>query len=180
MLTKHLKSKQIEESRKLLDENRLVFFADFSGTPVEDFRQLRKTMRGLGAKVRVIKKKLLRVAFEKKGVDFNPEQFESQAVAIFSSKDIPEIASPIYKFSKEKEKKGFKILGAYDLLEKNFLDAETVKRIGQLPSREVLLGQLVGMLAAPIKMFLYVLDQKSKQMVEVINQRPTTNNQQLS
>ncbi len=162
MLTKQQKSKQIEESQKLLDENRLVFFTDFSGTPVEDLRQLRKIMKELGAKVKVIKKKLLRVAFEKKGVDFNPEQFESQVAAIFASKDISEIAPPIYKFSKGKEKKGFKILGAYDLMERNFFDAETAKRIGQLPSREVLLGQLVGMLASPIRMFLYVLNEKSK------------------
>jgi large subunit ribosomal protein L10 len=162
MLTKQQKSKQIEESQKLLDENRLVFFADFSGTSVEDLKQLRKIMRELGAKVKVIKKKLLRAAFEKKGADFNPEQFESQAAAIFAPKDISEIAPPIYKFSKEKEKKGFKILGAYDLSEKNFLDAETVKRIGRLPSREVLLAQLVGMLSMPIKMFMYVLNEKGR------------------
>ena len=41
-----------------------------------------------------------------------------------------------------------------------------VKQIGQLPSREILLGRVVGMLVSPIRMFLYVLDQKSKQTVE--------------
>lgn len=45
---------------------------------------------------------------------------------------------------------------------KNFLDAERVKFIGQLPSREILLGQLVGMLVAPIKMFMYVLNEKGR------------------
>ena len=48
----------------------------------------------------------------------------------------------------------------------NFFDAETVEKIGQLPSREILLAQLVGMLSAPMRIFLYVLDQKSKQTVE--------------
>ena len=38
--------------------------------------------------------------------------------------------------------------------------------IGKLPSREVLLAQVAGMLAAPIKMFLYVLNEKAK-MVEI-------------
>jgi ribosomal protein L10 len=63
------------------------------------------------------------------------------------------------------EKKGFKILGAYDLSDKNFIDAETVIKIGKLPTREILLGQLVGVLSAPIRMFMYVLNEKSK-MVE--------------
>jgi ribosomal protein L10 len=42
------------------------------------------------------------------------------------------------------------------------LSAEEVLFVGQLPPREILLAQLLGMIAAPIKSFLYVLDQKSK------------------
>ena len=43
------------------------------------------------------------------------------------------------------------------------IDAAQVVFIGNLPPREVLLAQLLGMIAAPIRSFLYVLDQKSKQ-----------------
>ena len=129
-------------------------------------KNLRQTLKDLGAKTKVVKKKLLRVALEKKGIDFNPEQFDLQLATIFSSNEISDIASPIYKFFKEQEKKGFKILGSYSLSEKMFSDAEMVKKIGQLPPREILLAQLVGMLSAPIKMFMYVLSEKSKQTVE--------------
>lgn len=168
MLTKEQKSKYIEEGKKLLQGNKTVVFADFTGLTVGETTQLRRILKDLGGKMKVIKKKLMRIAFEKSGVDFNPEQFESQAAMIFAPSDISEVAGPVYKFGKDKdkEKRGFKILGAYDLSAKNFFDAETVKKIGQLPSREILLGQLVGMLAAPIKMFMYVLNEKSKQTVE--------------
>jgi len=44
-----------------------------------------------------------------------------------------------------------------------------VKRIGQLPSREVLLGQLAAMLTVPIKKFMFVLNEKAKQTVEIKN-----------
>lgn len=164
MLTKEQKSKYIEEGKKLLQENKTVVFADFTGLTVGETTQLRRILKDLGGKMKVIKKKLMRIAFERKGIDFNPEQFESQAAMIFSPADISELAGPVYKFGKDKEKRGFKLLGAYDLSVKNFFDAETVKRIGQLPSREILLGQLVGMLAAPIKMFMYVLNEKSKKV----------------
>lgn len=162
MLTKQQKIKLVEEAEKIIDQNKNLVFIDFSGTKVEDLRKLKRILREFGVQLKVIKKKLLRIAFQNKKIDFNPEQFESQVGVISTVKDISEIAGPIYKFFKEIEKKGFKILGAYDLLEKNFSDAEIVKKIGQLPPREILLAQLVGMLSAPIRMFMHVLDQKSK------------------
>ncbi|MBI5306365.1 50S ribosomal protein L10 [Candidatus Wolfebacteria bacterium] len=165
MLTKAQKLEKIEESKKLIKNSQSLVFIDFSGTAVEDIKKLRQVLRGIGAKMKVIKKKLLRVALKDSGIDFNPEQFDLQLGTIFSDKDISEIAGPVYKFSKGLKKVDFKILGSYNLLAKNFLDAENVKKIGQLPSREILLGKLVGMLAAPIRMFLYVLSEKSK-MVE--------------
>ena len=145
-----------------MENNKSLIFVDFTGIGVEDMKFLRRALKVVEAKMKVIKKKLLRIAFEKKKIDFNPEQFDSQLGVVFSEKEISDVAGPVYKFFKSVEKKGFKILGAYNLSEKNFFDAETTVKIGQLPSREVLLGQFVGMLAMPIKMFLYVLSEKSK------------------
>jgi large subunit ribosomal protein L10 len=162
MLTRKQKTERVEIGKKILEESRNLVFIDFTGAKVGDLRILKKTLSDLGAKLKVIKKKLMRIVFEEQGIDFNPEQFESQVGIIFSDKELPDIASPVYKFAKEKEKQGFKILGAYDLSEKNFLDPEFVKMLGQLPSREILLGQLVGVIAAPIRMLMYVLNEKSK------------------
>lgn len=161
MLTKQQKIEQVEQGQKLFKESQILVFTDFTGTGVEDIKNLRKTLRQLGARFKVIKKKLMRIIFEKLGIDFNPEQFDSQVGTIFSQKDILEIAGPVYKFSREKEKNGFKILGAYDLTDKKFIDPETVIKIGQLPTREILLSQLVGVLSAPLKMLAYVLSEKA-------------------
>ena len=165
MLTKSQKLQQMEESKDMLKQSRILAFVDFSGTTVEDIKKLRRLLSSVGAKLKVFKKKLLRIALKDSGFDFDPEQFDLQVGTVSSQGDISEIAGLIYKFSKEIKNKKFKILGAYDLAEKNLFDAAMVTRIGQLPPREVLLGQLVGMLVAPMRMFLYVLNEKSK-MVE--------------
>lgn len=162
MLTKQQKAEQIKEARQSIKESKLLLFTDFTGTSVEEIKSLRRSLRELEAKYKVVKKRLLRVALTESGVDFNPEQFDSQIGTIFASRDISEIASPVYKFAKGVEAKGFKILGAYDLENKAFIEGAMVKMIGQLPPREILLAQFVGMLAMPIKMFMYVLEQKSK------------------
>lgn len=163
MKTREQKKQIIDETEKLIADSKNIFFVDFTGISDTDMKILKKSLREMGAKIKIIKKRLLRVSLEKKGVDFNPEQFEAQVATIFYSNELSDVASPVYKFFKENEKKGFKILGAYDLSGKSFMDESFAKMLGQLPSREVLLGQFVGMLAAPIRMFLYVLDQKSKQ-----------------
>lgn len=166
MLTKQQKTEQIKKISELLKNNRLLIFTDFSGTSVEDLKKLRGSLTaGAGAKLKVFKKRLLGITLKKDGFDFDPNIFESQLATVFSDKDISEVASVVYKFFKGVEKKGFKILGAYDLVAKNFVDAETVKMIGNLPPREVLLAQVIGMLTAPIRMLMYVLNEKAK-MVE--------------
>ncbi len=119
MLTKQQKAKQMEEGEKLLEKSHGLIFIDFTGISVEKLRKLRRSLKELGAKLKVVKKKLLRIVFQNKKIDFNPEQFDSQVGTIFIENDITEIAGPVYKSN-------ISILGAYDLLAKNFLDAQTI------------------------------------------------------
>jgi len=79
---------------------------------------------------------------------------------VFSSKDIVDTAGAVYQFVKLNEK--LKVLGGFDLKGNKLIEANDIKRIGQLPSREVLLGQLVGLLTVPIRQFLFVLNEKAK------------------
>jgi len=164
MLNRAQKGEQLKQGEDILKNNKSLVFVDFSGIGVEDIKSLRRALREVGAKMQVIKKKLLRIAFEKSKIDFNPEQFDSQLGVVFSENQISDIAGPVYKFFKSVEKKGGKILGAYNLSEKNFFDSAMTIQIGKLPSKEVLLGQFVGLLTMPIKMFMNVLEQKSKQV----------------
>ena len=53
-------------------------------------------------------------------------------------------------------------MGAYDSVEKKFLNLEEFTVIAKLPSKEVLLAQLVGTVSGPLRAFMYVIDQLSK------------------
>lgn len=167
MLTKKQKSEVIDRGIIDVGKSKTILFGDFSRVKVSELSNLRRDLRKIGAKFQVIKKRLLRIIFEKAGIDFNPEQFESQVGTIFSDKDISDAAQAAYKFSKttigEDKKERFEILGGLEIASKTFLDAAHVKAVGALPPREVLLGQLLGTIIGPTRALLYVLDQKSKQ-----------------
>lgn len=164
MLTKSQKKEQVKIGRKLLSENRNIVFADFSGVGVELIRKLKSNLKTSQAVFKVIKKRLFKIALKEQGIDFDPTQFPAQAGIIFIPKELTDSASVIYKFIRElaKEKKEFKILGAYDAAKRAFLTGEEFTVIAKLPSREVLLAQVVGMMAAPIRAFMYIVDQLSK------------------
>ncbi|MDO8556918.1 MAG: 50S ribosomal protein L10 [Candidatus Jorgensenbacteria bacterium] len=163
MKTKKQKTEAIESGLEDLKKSKTVIITDFTGLSSNEMNALRRALRAIETPFRVVKKRLLKIIFEKSGAPFDTKQYEGQTGVVFSPKDIVEVAGTVYRFVKEHEKKGiFKILGGLDVAEKRFIDAKEVVAIGKLPSREILLGQLVGMIAAPIKSFMFILKAKSE------------------
>ena len=166
--TKAQKVEIVERGAEEIKKAATLVFADFGGVSSEELKRLRRALRESGSKFTVVKKRLLRVIFEKLGIGANVGEFKSQLGTVLSPREIPEIAGVIYKFSRETlgadKKERFQILGGYDMGGKRFMESQEVKMIGQLPPREVLLGQLLGTIAGPMRAFLYVLDQKSKKV----------------
>jgi large subunit ribosomal protein L10 len=160
--TKSQKNEIISKTTEDIAGAKVLLFADFSGTPVSDLSVLRKTLRDAGAKMSVVKKRLLDVVLKSKGIDFKAHEFApGQLATIFvRSGDVSETAGPLYRFSKERDK--FQILGGFDLSKKEIISAATVKTIGQLPPRPIILGQLLGTLVAPVRAFMYLIQEKGK------------------
>jgi len=160
MKSKTQKKVELDESLDIISGSKTILFTDFSGVKTSEISALKKTLKESDSTYKVIKKRLLRVAFEQGGIKFNPEELEAQLGVIFSPKELVDIASDVYKFSKVNE--NFKVLGGYDLNTGEVLELSYINQISLLPSKEVLLGQLVGMLSAPLKMFMITLNERAK------------------
>lgn len=161
MKTKANKIEQVKEGVSNLKNSRIVVLTDFTGLSVNEINKLRKTLRATQSVYQVVKKRLLKFIFKELEMDFEPKNFAGQTGVVFSSQDIAETAQAIFKFAKS-QKDLLKILGGFDVAEKKFIEGVVIKKIGQLPSREILLGQLVGTIAGPIRSFLYILSEKGK------------------
>ena len=161
MITKRKKVEIIDEGVSQFDGAKLLLFADFKGAKVEELKELRRTLKETNSKFRVMKKRLLRIIFQKKGIDFDPLKFEGQVGTIFGSGEIAEVVQPIYKFSKDHP--SFKLVGGLNIEKKEEVPFEMIQMIGSLPPREILLAQLMGTLTAPFRGLMYILSEKSKQ-----------------
>ena len=158
--TKAQKNEVIEKGAKSLKESSNLIFTDFSGTTAQDIRSLRISLREAGSRYEVIKKRLLNIILKNKGLDMDTKSFEGQVGTVFVTGEISDVAGRVFRFSKGKEK--FKILGGVDLEKGEKLEADYVTRIGQLPTREILLGQVMGGMVAPLRAFMWILKERSK------------------
>jgi ribosomal protein L10 len=171
MKTKVQKREEINKAEKMLQGSNAMVFVNFNKVSAEDVRKLRRQVSASGGSTVVIKKRLLNVLFKEKGIDMDVRQYDSSVGAIFSPNSMEDASSPVYKFFAElggtdKEAKAEamkKILGGYDLSSKIAVDSKTVIYYGQLPPREVALTMVLGMLVAPLRGFMHVVNEKSKQ-----------------
>ncbi len=159
-ISREKKKEVIEKGVQDLKDSQTLIFADFTGTKVNDFNTLRRDLKKVGSKLKVIKKRLLEVIFKQEHTNLDPLKYEGQIAAVFVEGELTDAASSLYRFAKEHE--GFRLLGAFDLAQGVEISGQTINAIGSLPPREILLGQLVGSIVAPLRAFVYILDQKSK------------------
>jgi ribosomal protein L10 len=171
MKTKSQKATELKEAEKFLKGSDALVFVDFNKVTAEDLRRLRRDVGASGASILVMKKRLLNVLFKEKGIDMDARRFKSSLGTVFSKTGLEAVSGAIYKFfnslgGTDKELKAAairKILGGYDLTNKEFADAQKIVFYGQLPSREVALGMVLGMFVAPLRAFMHILNEKSKQ-----------------
>lgn len=167
MLTKTQKANIIDEFGKKAGEAKSILMVDFTGLKVSQIQEMRKILRKTGIEMKVIKKTLVQRVLKIAGIeDFNIFQFPSSIALVFSPEDGIIVSKDIFYFSKKS--KVLKILGGF--IGKGFIDAEAVVRLAKLPSREVLLSQLVYVLNSLPRALVGVLSGNLRKLVIAIDQ----------
>lgn len=167
MLTKDQKREQVKLGEKEISGAKSMIFADFTGVPTDQIRNLKIALKAAGAKFKVFKKRLLKIAFKNIGIEVPVEKFEAQLGTVFAGKSVYDTAAMVSKFAKDllkNAKKEFKVMGAYEAVEKKFFDAAQFAVIAKLPAREVLLAQIAMMLTMPVKKVMVALNSRKEQL----------------
>ena len=134
---------EIAESIKGADA---VFAVDYRGISVPQAAELRTRLRDVDATFRVVKNSLTERAVDEVGADALKALLEGPTALTFVRGDAALAAKALQTFRRETEKLEFKggLLGA------ETLDSEQILALARLPARDVLYGQLVGVVASPI------------------------------
>lgn len=140
----------LKDTQGRIADVRGIYLADFSGMTVQSLSLLRKRCREQGVQFRVIKNTLLKRAFNARGISELDDHLVGPTGLVFSPQDEMAPAKILADFAKEFEKPRMKAA----VVDGRLYDHKAIARLAQLPSREVLLAQLLGTFVAPMTTFL--------------------------
>ena len=143
-----VKQQRVAELTDLIKNSAAGVLVNYEGITVEEDTKLRKELREADVTYFVEKNTLLKRAFEAAGYDFTGVLEGTTALAV-SNDDQTAPARILGKFAKEAGDEKFNLKAGY--VEGEVYDANGVLALSKIPSKEVLLAQLVGSLQGPLQ-----------------------------
>jgi large subunit ribosomal protein L10 len=140
------KSATIQEIAAQIEASEAIFAVDYRGISVPQAAALRGKLREADASFRIVKNRLTKLAAEKAGEDRLAELLQGPTALAFVRGDTAQAAKAITTFNKEHDVLSYK--GGF--MDATSLDEDAFKSIAKLPTRDVLNGQLAGVVASPI------------------------------
>jgi large subunit ribosomal protein L10 len=150
-----LKKPVVEEISAGIKDAQTVVLVDYRGLTVEQDTQLRKNLREAGVTYKVYKNTMMNFAF--KGTQFEglAPYLNGPSAMAYSNEDATAPARVLAEFAKKAPKLEIKA----GVVEGTVYDAAGMAKIADIPSREVLLGRLLGSMQSPIANFARVINQ---------------------
>ena len=144
----------VEELHEKFSASKVVIVTDYKGLDVQSMNALRRKLREASCEYRVTKNTLLRRAAEETDAALILEHFKGPSAVAFSYEDPVAPAKVLTEYAKDNAK--LEIKGG--VLNGQALDIGAIKSLAALPSREVLLGQLLSALNGVPTAFVRVLN----------------------
>jgi large subunit ribosomal protein L10 len=140
------KSAAIKEIAADIEAAEAIFAVDYRGISVSQAAELRSKLREADASFRIVKNRLTKIAADQAGEERLAELLSGPTALTFVRGDTAQAAKAITTFNKEHEVLTYRggFMGATSL------DETAFKSIAKLPGREVLNGQLAGVVASPL------------------------------
>lgn len=146
-MSKYVKELMMDQLRSDLDGSRSALILDFKGLDAITEHQFRRDMRKKSIRVRTLKNTLARRVFSEMGMDGLSKYLEGPSVLVWGGAGVAELAKEIsgqVKSLKKPEIKGGVVDGVV-------IGPAQVEDITKLPSREQLIGRVVGLALAPVQ-----------------------------
>ncbi len=155
------KEAAVSEIQEKLQKSKAVVLADYRGLNVQEVTELRKKLREAGVEYKVAKNTLTSRAAKAVNIEGLDEYLSGPTALAFGYGDAVTPAKILSTFAKDHKK--LEIKGG--VLEGKVIDFRMVKTLADLPSREALLGQVAGLMQAPMRGLVTVLSGPARNLV---------------
>lgn len=142
----------LEEAKDKVGKATAMYFVEYTGLTHKQLEEARHQLTEANAEMAVVKNTLMNIALTEKKIDAK-EKLTGQQATLFSYEDPIATAKILASFIK---KYGLPKI-AFGIFEGEIIDESTITKLSKLPTREILVGKLLGLLNSPISGLVYTL-----------------------
>jgi len=155
----------VSELSDKLKRSPFVLVTDYQRMKVGDFSELRNRLLPAGAEMHVVKNNFLKRAMADSGFPDIADQLIGQTAVVTGEKDVAPVAKIFKTFATEFKVATLKI----GFVDRNVLSTAELDILAELPPRERLQAQLLGLLLIPATRLVRVLNEPGSALARVLN-----------
>ncbi len=164
-MDRRTKQQIVSELQEKLKQANLGVLTRFNAMNVEKMEALRKALRKNDAELKVVKNTLLGIASKQTDFEILSDHFKWPVAVVLGYKDPVGTTKALTEFAKKNPELEIKV----GVLDGKMLSSSDITALSELPSREVLLGKLVSVMAAVPTSLVTVLSGVPRGFVQVLN-----------
>ncbi len=159
------KASIVSDLAEKLNRSPFVLVTDYQRMKVDQFGDLRNRLAPAGAEVRVVKNSFLKRAMSDSGLPDVAAKLSGQTAIVMGERDVAPVAKILKTFAAEFKVAALKI----GVIDKSILSAQEIEALADLPAREVLLAQLLGLLMSPATKLVRLLNEPAASLARLLN-----------
>lgn len=163
--TLQAKTKIVEEIKEKIGKSESLILVDYRGLNVEQLTELRSKYREANVEYKVYKNTMMQFAFKDLGLEEFNEYLVGPSAVAFGYDDPVQAAKITSEFSKNNKNLEVKA----GIVDGKIIPLDEVERLASLPSKEVLVAQVLGGFNSPIQGFTNVLQGTIRSLAIVLN-----------
>lgn len=159
------KTSIVSDLAEKLKQSPYVLVTDYQHMRVADFTELRNRLTPAGAEMHVIKNNFLKRAMADSGFPDVGDQLVGQTAVVTGERDVAPVAKIFKAFATE-----FKIAGLkLGFVDRAVLSTSDLETLAELPPREILQAQLLGLLLSPATKLVRLLNEPASALARLLN-----------
>src|SRR5213596_1315309 len=159
------KASIVSDLSEKLNRSPFLLVTDYKQMKVDQFGELRNRLAPAGAEVRVVKTSFLKRAMSDSGLPDVADKLSGQTAIVMGQKDVAPVAKILKTFAAEFKVAALKI----GVIDKSILSAQEIEALADLPLRDVLLAQLLGLLMSPATKLVRLLNEPGASLARLLN-----------
>lgn len=156
--------KLFKETKEKIERAGAIFFIDYQGLTHKQLEEVRIVFKEINSELSIIKNTLVNLALKEANLNVD-YVFAGPLALLFSFEDAVKTAKALYDFLKKYNliTEGSKI--KFGLLDGKMISGKDILVLANLPTRNVLLGKFVNVLASPLTKLVYNLNWNIQKLV---------------